>query len=197
MSSIVFATLGPSGTCHELATRSYIEFQQIPNAQVELISDFLEALELLRNGKFDFIVQNSAHPEVYQLIEKYFREVFVIDSFLFPTKEMAVLKRRDVERPRCLGLMPSTRAYVDTSRWETTVYEPSNPIVARHLLMGKYDSGITFKHYAEEHKDLLVVDEVIGFIYTPWLVYGRQRRSENGVIGIRNPALFLKEPVVT
>ncbi|MCC5637008.1 hypothetical protein LC593_14310 [Nostoc sp. CHAB 5844] len=153
-------------------------------------------MEWLRQGKFDLIVQNAAHPEVYQLIEKYFREVFVIDTFLFPTKEMAVLKRRDVEHPRCLGLMPSTRGYVNTSRWETTVYETSNPVVAHHLLMGKYDSGITFKHYAEEHEDLLVVDEVIGFIYTPWLVYGRQRRSGNEVIGIRNPLLFLKQPIV-
>ena len=137
MSSVLFATLGPSGTCHEFATKSYIEFQQISNAQVELVTDFLQALEWLRNGKLDFIVQNSAHPEVYQLTEKYFREVFVIDTFLFPTQEMAVLTRRGVEHPHSLGLMPATRAYVDTSKWETIIYEPSKPLVARCLLTGK------------------------------------------------------------
>lgn len=92
---LIFATLGPYGTCHEQATQSYIAFQEVPNAKVELINDLLEALELLHDGKVDFIIQNSAHPKVYELTEKYFREVFVIDSFLCPTTPMGVLTRRD------------------------------------------------------------------------------------------------------
>ena len=93
---LIFATLGPSGTCHELATEAYIKFQEVPNAKVELFDDLLQALELLHDGKVEFIIQNSAHPKVYELTEKYFREVFVIDSFLCPTRAMGVLTRRDV-----------------------------------------------------------------------------------------------------
>ena len=62
---LIFATLGPSGTCHELATQSYIEFQEVANAKIELFNDLLDALELLHDGKVDFIIQNSAHPKVY------------------------------------------------------------------------------------------------------------------------------------
>jgi hypothetical protein len=36
---LIFATLGPSGTCHEMATQAYIEFQALPNAKVELFDD--------------------------------------------------------------------------------------------------------------------------------------------------------------
>jgi len=93
---LIFATLGPSGTCHEMATQAYIEFQALPNTKVELFHDLLEALELLHDSKVDFIIQNSAHPKVYELTEKYFREVFVIDSFLCPTRARGVLSRRDV-----------------------------------------------------------------------------------------------------
>lgn len=189
---LIFATLGPSGTCHELATQSYIEFQEIPNAKVELFNDLLESLELLHDGKVDYIIQNSAHPKVYELTEKYFREVFVIDSFLRPTRPIAVLSRRDVKNPRTLGLMPATKAYVNTERWDNLIYETAKPIVGQNLLAGKYDSGITSLHFAEENPDILVIDEVIGSIQTAWLVYSRQQNRQQGVIGIKNPQLFQK-----
>lgn len=190
---LIFATLGPSGTCHELATEAYIEFQEVPNAKVELFDDLLEALELLHDGKVDFIIQNSAHPKVYELTEKYFREVFVIDSFLCPTRAMGVLTRRDVKHPRSLGLMPATQAYVNIERWDTLIYETAKPLVGQNLLAGKYDSGIAALRFAEENPDVLVVDEVIGSIQTAWLVYGRQQNRQQGVIGIKNPKLFQSE----
>ena len=189
---LIFATLGPSGTCHEMATQAYIEFQALPNTKVELFDDLLEALELLHDGKVDFIIQNSAHPKVYELTEKYFREVFVIDSFLCPTRAMGVLSRRDVEHPRSLGLMPATRTNVNIERWDTLTYETAKPIVGQNLLAGKYDSGITTLNFAEENPDILV-DEVIGSIQTAWLVYGRQQNRQQGVIGIKNPKLFQSE----
>lgn len=190
---LIFATLGPSGTCHELATQSYIEFQEVANAKIELFNDLLDALELLHDGKVDFIIQNSAHPKVYELTGKYFREVFVIDTFLCPTRPMGVLTRRDVEHPRSLGLMPVLRTNVNIERWDTIVYETAKPVVGKNLLAGKYDSGITTLNFAEENPDVLVVDEVIGSVQTAWLVYGRQQNRQQGVIGIKNPQLFQLE----
>jgi hypothetical protein len=190
---LIFATLGPSGTCHELVTKTYIEFQELPNAKVELFDDLLEALERLHDGKADFIVQNSAHPKVSELTGKYFRDVFVIDSFLFPTCSMGVLSRRDVENPRSLGLMPVTGAYINTERWETFIHETAKVVVGENLLAGKYDSGIAPLKFAEENPEVLVVDEVIGAIQTAWLVYGRQPNRQQGVIGIKNPKLFQLE----
>ena len=191
-----FLTLGPSGTCHELATRRYLEFQDLTGAEaeVELINDFMVALERVRAGDADFIIQNSAHPDVYKVTETYPHQVFVMDSFLCPTKAFAVLSRKDVERPRSLGLMPATRGYIDTSRWEQVTFETANPIVATNLLAGKYDSGFTFLHYADEHPDLLRVDTVIGAVDTAWLVYGRTRRCHGQVVGLRDPSMFAPPP---
>jgi hypothetical protein len=186
-----FLTLGPSGTCHELAARRYLEFQNLAGAEIELIGDFMTALERVREGSADFIIQNSAHPDVYKVTETYPHQVFVMDSFLCPTKEFAVLSRRDVAQPRSIGMMPATRGYIDTSRWESVTFESANPIVGKNLLAGKYDSGFTFLHYAEEHPDVLRVDAVIGAVDTAWLVYGRTRRCHGQVVGLRDPSIFV------
>jgi hypothetical protein len=187
---LIFATLGPAGTCHEIVTQAYIKFQELANAKVELFNDLLDALESLHDGKVDFIIQNSAHPKVSELTGKYFQEVFVIDSFLYPTCQMAVLSRRDVENPRSLGLMPVTGAYINTERWETFIHETAKIVVGQNLLAGKYDSGIAPLQFAEENPDVLVVDEVIGSVQTAWLLYGRQQNKQQGVIGIKNSQLF-------
>lgn len=190
--SVVFATLGPEGTCHEYATMNYIRFQGIEDASIDYVDNFLVALERLRSGEIDFIVQNSAHPQVFEVTEKYFREVFVIDTFLFPTKAMGVLTRIDIHTPKVLGLMPATRGYIDTSQYEELVFETANPIVARNLLAGKYDSGFTFLHYADDHPGRFRVDKVIGEVDTAWLVYGCKRRCKGKVIGVHDPSLFIK-----
>ena len=37
---------------------------------------------------------------------------------------------------------------------------------------GRYDSGITLARFAEEHPQRLRVEEAIGTVVDPWLVYG-------------------------
>ena len=187
---LVFYTLGPCGTCHDNALKHYFQFHGLTDTRVVFVDDFLVALERVRQGDGDFIMQNSAHTQVVEVTEKYHREVFVVDSFVFPTQEMGVLTRREVDRPKSLGIMPATRGYIDTSRWETVVTETAKPIVARNLLAGTYDSGLTFLRYAEQNPDRLRIDYVIGSVDTAWLLYGRRRRCCGQIIGVRDPALF-------
>jgi 4-alpha-glucanotransferase len=66
--------------------------------------------------------------------------------------------------------------------------------VARHLLAGDYDAGLTHLHYAREHPDLLRVEEVYGAVDTTWVVYGRRKRFRGAVIGTRIPWMFTGEP---
>jgi hypothetical protein len=49
--------------------------------------------------------------------------------FIYPTKALAVLRRREAERPRTLGLVPATSGYVDLPRWEVIDVQ-SKPIIA-------------------------------------------------------------------
>jgi hypothetical protein len=189
-----FLTLGPAGTCHENALLRYLEFQGLTEARIELVGDLLDGLERVRELPNAFLVQCSAHPDVHVVTERYRHEVFVVDTFLYPAKEMALLVRVDVEDPKTLGIVPAALGYPDLTRWESVVQESANPIVARNLLAGKYDAGVTLAHYADDHPGALRVLERYGEVDTTWVVYGRRRRYEGRLIGHRIPWLFRDEP---
>jgi hypothetical protein len=194
MTRPTFITLGPSGTCHENALLHYLEFQGLESARVVLVEDLLAAIEQVRDQENTFLVQCSAHVQVHLVTERYYREVFVVDTFLYPTKELALLVRTDVAEPSSLGIVSATRGYTDLTRWGDIIDEPSKPVVARNLLAGAYDAGLTHLHYAEEHPDLLRVEECYGAVDTTWVVYGPRKRFHGSVIGQRVPWLFTGEP---
>jgi hypothetical protein len=187
---VQLVTLGPEGTCHERAAREYMRFQGVEDFKVEFIADFIDGLELIRARDDAFLIQCSAHPKVHEVTERYWMEIFVVDTFIYPTKALAVLSRRQVEKPRSLGLVPATAGYVDKSDWEEIVDVVSKPVVARELLEGRYDSGLTHLEHLAEHEDELRLDLEIGEIDTTWIVYGTKKRFEGSVIGIPSRSLF-------
>ena len=183
-------TLGPAGTCHERAVRRYMEFQGVEEFEIEFISDFMDGLERIRGQENAFLVQCSAHPLVHKVTERYWQEVFVVDTFIYPTKHLVVLSRREVERPRSLGIVPATKGYVDLSQWEEVIDVVSKPVVGEELLAGRYDAGLTHMEHFEEHEDELRLDLDIGEIDTTWVVYGTEKRFQGEVIGIPSPEVF-------
>jgi hypothetical protein len=189
-SGVTFITLGPTGTCHERAVRNYARFQGVEDYGIELITDFFVGLEMLRETPGAFLVQCSAHPKVHEITERYWTEVWVVDTFIYPTKHLVLLSRKEVERPRSLGIVPATKGYVDLSQWEEVIDVASKPIVAEGLLRGDYDSGLTHMEHVEEHADQLRLDLDIGEIDTTWVVYGREKRFQAEVIGIPSAELF-------
>ena len=187
---IRLVTLGPAGTCHERAVRRYMEFQGVSEYEVEFIGDFMDGLEAIRGRERSFLVQCSAHPKVHEVTERYWSEIFVVDTFIYPTKALVVLSRRDVARPRSLGLVPATAGYIQRSDWEEIIDVQSKPIVAEELLEGRYDAGLTHLEHLAEHEDELRLDLEIGEIDTTWVVYGTQKRFRGEVIGIPSQDLF-------
>jgi len=183
-------TLGPEGTCHERAVRRYMAFQGIDDFEIDFIGDFLDGLERIRGREDAFLIQCSAHPKVHEVTERYWREVFVVDTFIYPTKHLVVLSRREVENPRSLGIVPATKGYVDLSQWDEIIDVVSKPVVGEELLRGRYESGLTHMEHFEEHQDELRLDLDIGEIDTTWLVYGTKKRFEGEVIGIPSREIF-------
>jgi len=183
-------TLGPEGTCHERAVKHYLEFQGIADYEIGLTTDLFEGLERVRDTPGTFLVQCSALPEVPKTTEKYWTEVFVVDTFIYPTKALAVLSRKDVENPRSLGIVPATKGYLDLSAWDEVIDVVSKPVVAEELLRGEYDAGLTHLEHLAKHPDELRLDLEIGEIDTTWVVYGRQKRFRGEVIGIPSAQLF-------
>lgn len=189
-SAPLLVTLGPTGTCHERACRAYMEFQGIDRFEVDFIGDFFDGLEMIRGRENAFLVQCSAHPLVHKITEKHWRDVFVVDTFIYPTKALAVLSRREVERPRTLGLVPATAGYIDADDWEEIIDVQSKPIVAEELLAGRYEAGLTHLEHLALHPDELRLDLEIGEIDTTWVVYGTRKRFQGEVIGIPSAEIF-------
>jgi hypothetical protein len=165
-------------------------FQGIDDFEIEFIRDFLDGLERIRGREDAFLVQCSAHPKVHEVTERYWQEVFVVDTFIYPTKHLVVLTRREVEEPRSLGIVPATKGYVDLSQWNEIIDVVSKPVVGEELLEGRYDSGLTHMEHFEEHRDELRLDLDIGEIDTTWVVYGTKKRFEGEVIGIPSREIF-------
>jgi hypothetical protein len=192
---VTLVTLGPGGTCHERAAIEYMAFQGVDDFEIELIDDFFDGLEWIRGKDNAFLVQCSAHPKVHEVTERYWAEVFVVDTFIYPTKALAVLSRRGVERPRTLGLVPATAGYIDRSDWEEIIDVQSKPIVAAELLAGRYEAGLTHLEHLAAHPSELRLVEEIGEIDTTWVVYGTQKRFRGEVIGIPSADLFRRPAV--
>lgn len=187
---VTFLTLGPAGSCHEAAVQRYLEFQCLKDAELVLVDDLLEGIEVVRREDNVFLVQCSAHPNVHLVTEKYHHQVFVVDTFLHPTRELALLVRVDVEHPVSLGIVPACLGYLDAAQWPEIHYETSKPVVGRKLLEGCYDAGLTYATLAYERPEELRIADYIGPVDTTWLVYGRRRRFAGKVIGTRCPEIF-------
>jgi hypothetical protein len=185
-----FITLGPAGTCHENALHHYLRFQGVAPREVVLVEDLLGAIARVKDEPNTFLVQCSAHVQVHLVTERFHEEVFVVDTFIYPTKELGLVFRRDREQHRSLGIVSATKGYLDLARFETIVDQPSKPVVARNLLDGMFDAGLTHVHYAEEHPNELGLVEYYGAVDTTWVVYGRRKRFAGEVIGMRAPWLF-------
>lgn len=194
MTRPTFITLGPAGTCHENALQHYLRFQGVTPHEVVLVEDLLGAIAQVKDEPNTFLVQCSAHVQVHLVTERFHEDVFVIDTFIYPTKELGLVFRRDREQHRSLGIVSATKGYLDLARFETIVDQPSKPVVARNLLAGQFDAGLTHVHYAEEHPDVLGLVEYYGAVDTTWVVYGPRKRFAGEVIGIRAPWLFTGRP---
>ena len=108
-----FVTLGPEGSCHDNALENYTRYHNIDDIEILFTEDFNAGLELLNQGEADYLVQCSSHPDVSFVTEKYHKEIKVIDTFIFPTKEIALLERIEIKVPKTLGLVKLCEGYLD------------------------------------------------------------------------------------
>ncbi len=178
---LIFGTLGPAGSNHDWVAKRYLDFHGLPDAQIELFSDFDDAFDAMFQGRIHHVIQVAVHPSVTSTVARYRGRAHLIDTFISPSQTMAVLTRSEVDTPSNLGLQMATRDYIDASRWPTLVPEVSTVTVAEGLLAGRYDSGLTLLRIAEQYPDRFRVDEVIGTVDDPWLVYGRESTCQGRV----------------
>lgn len=194
MTAPTFVTLGPSGTCHEHAVERFAAFQGLDDATIRLVDDFEAGAQLVCDTPNSFLVQCSSHPDVNLITERYRHRLFVVDDYLLPAREMALVVRRDVERPRTLAVVPAARGYVDLDDYDEVVSASANPVVWQGLLDGRFDAGVTIHAFVAGHEDRFRVVERFGVVDTSWVVYGRERVADGRVIGRRQPWIYRGAP---
>lgn len=189
-----FATLGPEGTCHENAVKSYLSYHSLTDSTILLIDDFFDGLEMTRLGQADYLVQCSAHPNVHLIMEKYFEEILVADTFIFPTKDLALLEDVRVEKPQTLGLVKATEGYLGGLSYPHIIYETSKPVVGKNLIAGKYDAGLAYLEHYLENPGRFRMRKHIGPVITTWIVYGRGTAFKGAVLGAAPKEFYKNSP---
>lgn len=188
-----FLALGPSGSNHEFVTRNYLDFHGIGDrATVELVKDFEQGAQAVLEERADFMVQCAVHPATMSTVAKYLDGLYVVDTFISPSQDLAIIQRNDVHDPRKLAVMKPTLDYTDRSKWDEIEFVETVAEVSRGLVNGKYQVGLGYVSTAQQHPELLHITEFIGTVDDAWIVYGRTRVSNNRLLAWRDsPAAAL------
>ena len=143
-------------------------------------------------GRLDGVAATLPNPELF--VAMYVRREAVLSSQIEGTQstlddvlayeidcrlmDAAELGNRGWDHPiyslpaaaLAVRMCPATAGYIDEGEWEEIVDVVSKPIVARELLEGRYEAGLTHLEYADRYPEQLRVDQEIGEIDTTWIV---------------------------
>jgi hypothetical protein len=183
-------TLGPEGSCHENATMNFLSHHNILDYQIIFVNDLLDGIEQIRNGNADYVIQCSAHVNVHLVTEKYHNEIVVTDTFIYPTKEIALLENADVASPDTIGLVKACEGYLGDIKYPNIVSEITKPIVGENMLKRKYDAGITYLHYHLDNPGFFRVKKYVGKVITTWLVYGKKTYYSGKIAGVAPSSFY-------
>lgn len=176
-----FATLGPAGSNHAFVTGRYLAFHGLlDRATVQLFTSFDDAAESVLREESDFLIQCAVHPATPRTVARFYQGLYAVDTFIAASRPLAVLRRRDRPAPQTVGAMTATVDYTDLSRWGQRVDLPTVAAVAEALVDGSLDAGLTFADAATMHAGLLVTEQEVASPDDAWIVYGRQRATQEG-----------------
>lgn len=185
-----FLTLGP-GTNHDVVVRRLLAFHGAESASLEFVGTAAEGFERLAADQTEFFVVCSVHPRTPRLLCDYAGKVFIVDTFIAPSKKLAILSRAEIARPRKLGIFEATVGLVSTARWPEVVVETEGTLatLGAKLLAGAYDSALTYRDFADSHAAAVRVDTEIDSPDDAWLVLARTREARSGLVASRTGAV--------
>jgi hypothetical protein len=175
-----FVTLGPA-TNHDMVGRLYLEKHGIPQDSLAFVDDPYAGVAQVMAMEADYLILCSVHPDAAPITGRYFRELFIVDTFISASKTLAVLRRKGASRGR-LGVFEPTASYVDPSAWSDVAIERKGSLVtlSQRLLAGAYDAALVYLEIADQNPGLFEIEDVIGSPDDVWIVFGRERATSDG-----------------
>ena len=177
-----FGTLGSEDSNHALVLRRYLEVRRVADAEVRYYDDFIPAFDDLISGALDFVLQVSVHPRHAECVARTVNRAFPVDTFIARSKPLGILTRKEVDRPKSIGLQLATRHYADLSAWDEQVPEASITTVAEGLLAGRFDSGLAALELLDRNPGRFRLDREIGPVQDAWVLFGREPVSRADIL---------------
>lgn len=173
-----FVTLGP-GTNHEVAARRYLDFHGVDQAGLSFAGSSAAAVAMLRDGTADWYILCAVHPSTPEVVGQFHSGIFVVDTFIAPSKPLAILTQADVAHPRSIGLFTPVSGYADVSAWpeRVAITDGSLVEVGEALLARRFDSALVYAELADQHPGRFRVDAAVESPDDAWLVLGRTRAA--------------------
>lgn len=182
-----FITLGPEESNHAFVARRYIDHHRLNGrASLELAADFDSCVAAVLQGRADYLVQCAVHPATMATVAKWFDGLYVIDTFISPSQDLAILRRHDAAKDAALVVMRPTLDYIDATKWDRIELADTVASVTAGLIDGRHEVGLGYAWAAQAHPELLGIDEFLGTVDDAWIVYGRTRLCTGNLIACQD-----------
>ncbi len=137
-----FVTLGPAGTNHEVVTVNYLSFHGLASATIELVDNFQTGLEMMNQGSADFMIQVAVHSDCANTVASaHFKyNIHIVDTFISPSKELGILTRAEVDKPRTVAIQPATSSLQRSIPNDSVLISTSALLMTLGLRSGSVES---------------------------------------------------------
>ncbi|MED5295173.1 MAG: hypothetical protein VYD49_06535 [Pseudomonadota bacterium] len=176
-----FATLGPEDSNHALVLARYLELRRQDlggkdsplSPTVQLVNDFPQAFQDLVDGHHDYVLQVSAHFSHADCVGRFMHRAFPVDSFIAPSRPLALVARKDVANPTSVLRQPATRHYTDLTGLKQRD-APTIVAALEGLLDGQADAAIVAEQALALYPDQLRLMRPLGPALDTWILYANR-----------------------
>lgn len=165
------ATLGPSGSNHELIAKRYLQMRCSDEGSIELFSQFEDAFQALIAGQVSHLLQCTAHATHSDCVGRYMHRAYPVDTFIAGSKPLALLAQRTIAQPTQVALQPATRYYTDLTDYMEIIEAPTIVAVAEGLLMGHFEAGICAEEVLAQAPEQLRMVQSLGPALDTWVMF--------------------------
>lgn len=165
------ATLGPSGSNHELIAKRYLQMRCSDEGSIELFSQFEDAFQALIAGQVSHLLQCTAHATHSDCVGRYMHRAYPVDTFIAGSKPLALLAQRTIAQPTQVALQPATRYYTDLTGYMEIIEAPTIVAVAEGLLSGHFEAGICAEEVLALAPEQLRMVQSLGPALDTWVMF--------------------------